>query len=93
MVIESKVIPNAVWRIKCELYYHDGTNNRVLKSDAETFKRECAYIETLNPVIYFNDLECCHWCFDVKLPTGGWLENIRVAWVDGKQIFTGLILV
>jgi hypothetical protein len=35
------------------------------------------FIETFNPGIYHNDLECYLWAFDQMLPSGAWLENIR----------------
>lgn len=35
------------------------------------------YIRRLLPTIYHNDLDCYFWAFDIKLPSGRWLENIR----------------
>ena len=35
------------------------------------------FIKTLADEIYFNDLECYHWMFDARLPSGRFLENIK----------------
>lgn len=35
------------------------------------------YIRRLAPNIFFNDIGFYFWAFDVKLPSGRWLENIR----------------
>lgn len=57
----SKVKPNMVWKIKG---YTPDTGDH-------------EFIRNLAPTIYHNDLECYLWAFDVKLPSGKWLENIR----------------
>ena len=88
--IKSKVIPNARWEIKRETLLIN--RSRALKHSAEIVKAENDFIANYNPTIYCNDLTGENWCFDTKLPTGGWLENIKVIWKDGETIFKALIL-
>lgn len=64
MKIESKA-RKSIWNIK--------TEDEISRSDKE-------FIETFNPEIYHNDLECYLWAFDTKLPSGRWLENIRFSY-------------
>lgn len=40
-------------------------------------EEDADYIRDLVVTIYHNDLECYLWAFDVVLPSGRWLENIR----------------
>lgn len=60
MKINSKVC-DVVWNIE--------TNTSLNKDDIY-------FIENFNPTIYHNDQTCKLWCFDEKLPSGLWLENI-----------------
>lgn len=91
--IKSNVIPNARWEIKKEILYKDGAKkNRALKCNMEIMKADNDFIANYNPVIYCNDLTGREWCFDTKLPTGGYLENIESTWSkDGIRIFRALI--
>ena len=44
-------------------------------------------------MIYCNDMTGEEWCFDTKLPTGGWLENIKATWSkDGVRVFRAAVL-
>lgn len=61
MVLCSNVKPDLTWRING--YTPD-------RGDHD-------FIRNFAPAIYHNDLECYLWAFDVKLPSGKWLENIR----------------
>lgn len=88
--IKSNVIVNAKWEIKREILSING--NRVLKHNEEIIKAENDFIANYNPTIFCNDLTGENWCFDTKLPTGGWLENIKVIQKDGMTIFKALIL-
>lgn len=89
--IESKVIPNARWEIKREILLIDG--NRALKHSQEIVNTENDFIANYNPVIYCNDLTGEEWCFDTKMPTGGWLENIKATWSkDGVRVFRATIM-
>lgn len=89
--IKSKVIPNARWEVKRETLVING--NRALKHNVEIVKTENKFIANYNPVIYCNDLTGEEWCFDTKLPTGGWLENIKVTWnKDGTRVFRATIM-
>lgn len=89
--IKSNVIPNTRWEIKREILLING--NRALKSSEEITKTEHDFIANYNPVIYCNDLTGEEWCFDTKLPTGGWLENIKATWnKDGVRIFKAVIM-
>ena len=88
--IKSNVIPNAKWEIKREILIIDG--NRALKHNEEIVKVENDFIANYNPIIYCNDLTGKNWCFDTKLPTGGWLENITVTWKNGMAVFKALIM-
>lgn len=89
--IKSKVIPNARWEIKRETLVING--NRALKHNAEIVKTENEFIANYNPVIYCNDLTGEEWCFDTKMPTGGWLENIKVTWSkDGTRVFRATVM-
>ena len=92
--IKSNVIPNAIWKIKKEIFWlNNAKKHRALKHNAEIVKAEHDFIVNYNPVIYCNDLTGEEWCFDTKLPTGGWLENIKVTYgKDGTIIFKALIL-
>lgn len=36
------------------------------------------FLTTYVPTIYWNDIECRHWAFDVKLPSGRYLENMQI---------------
>ena len=90
MRIKSNVILNARWEIKRDILTING--NRALKHDTEIVKTENDFIANYNPAIFCNDLTGENWCFDTKLPTGGWLENIKVTWKDGEMVFRALIL-
>lgn len=46
------------------------------------------FIVNLNPTIYWSDDRLCHWCFDTKLPSGRWLENIIVEELDSDDCVT-----
>lgn len=61
MEIESK-LNHFIWNIQI--------GHNISSKDKE-------FIENFNPVIYHNDIECYLWAFDVKLPSGRYLENIR----------------
>ena len=89
--ILSKVIPGARWEVKQEILRTDA-GNRALKTSAETMKADNEFIANLNPVIYCNDLTGEEWCYDTKLPTGGYLENITPTWgADGARVFRAFI--
>ena len=91
MLIKSNVIPNASWEIKREILLVNGS--RALKHNAEIVEAENNFIANYNPTIYCNDLTGELWCFDTKLPTGGWLENIKVSHrKDGIFVFKALIM-
>ena len=93
--IKSNVIPNARWEIKREaLWMDDKTKrNRALKHNPEIVTAENDFIASYNPVVYCNDLTGEEWCFDTKLPTGGWLENIKATWSkDGVRVFRATIM-
>ena len=89
--IKSNVIPNARWEIKRDVLLING--NRVLKHDQKIIEEENSFIASYNPMVYCNDLTGDEWCFDTKLPTGGWLENIKVTWgKDGTRVFRATIM-
>lgn len=89
--IKSNVIPNARWEVKRETLVING--NRALKHNVEIVKTENEFIANYNPKIYCNDLTGEEWCFDTKLPTGGWLENIKATWSkDGTRVFRATIM-
>jgi hypothetical protein len=89
--IESKVIPNARWEIKREILLING--NRALKHSQEIVNTENDFIANYSPMIYCNDLTGGEWCFDTKMPTGGWLENIKATWSkDGVRVFRATIM-
>ena len=93
--IKSNVIPNARWEIKREILWMDSKTkrNRALKHNLEIVNKEDDFIANYNPTIYCNDLTGEEWCFDVKLPTGGWLENIKATWSkDGVRVFRATIM-
>ena len=93
MVIISKAIPNAIWDIDRQIFYANNSKNRMLKHSVEIMRIENEFIRNYNPVIHCNDLTGENWCFDTKLPSGGWLENIRVTTNEsGCQVFKALIL-
>lgn len=62
LILDSKSREGMTWDI---------TAKKELSEDEREF------IESFNPAIYHNDLECYFWAFDVKMPSGRWLENIR----------------
>lgn len=39
-------------------------------------QQDINFIKQFNPCIYHNDLTSKLWTFDIKLPSGKWLENI-----------------
>ena len=92
--VMSSVIPNARWEIQREILYTDEQKrHRALKHNPEIIKAENEFIANYNPVIYCNDLTGEEWCFDTKLPTGGWLENIKTFTNnDGTRVFRTTIL-
>lgn len=91
MRIKSNVVPDARWEIKREILLVNG--NRALKHSTEIVRIENDFIANYNPIIYCNDLTGKEWCFDAKMPTGGWLENIEATWSkDGTRVFKALIL-
>ena len=52
---------------------------RINLHGAELSDPDRAFVQTFHGTIYHNDLECYHWMFDQKMPSGRWLENIRPA--------------
>lgn len=93
--IKSNVIPNARWEVKREILWMDDKTkrNRALKHSPEIVKNENDFIASYNPVVYCNDLTGEEWCFDTKLPTGGWLENIKATWSkDGVRVFRAIVM-
>lgn len=62
ITLKSRVLPDITWKIKSPDYF-------ITEKDRE-------YIKNLNPVVYSNDLTGESWAFDIKLPTGRWLEHI-----------------
>lgn len=93
MVIISKAIPNAIWDIDRQIFYANNSKNRMLKHSVEIMAIENEFIRNYNPVIYCNDLTGENWCFDTKLPSGGWLENIKVTTNEnGCTVYKALIL-
>ena len=93
--IKSEVIPNARWEVHREILWLDPVNKRgrALKHSPEIVKAENDFIANYNPAVFCNDLTGEEWCFDTKLPTGGWLENIRVTWTkDGTRVFRALVM-
>lgn len=49
-----------------------------IDSEKELSTEDVEFIKNYYPVIYWNDVECKHWAFDTKLPSGRWLENITL---------------
>lgn len=93
--IKSNVIPNARWEIKYKIYWRDPVRKRgrMLKVTPEMFKKDTDFIANYNPILYCNDLTGEEFAFDIKLPTGGYLENIKTTWSkDGVRIFRATIL-
>lgn len=90
--IESNAIAGAIWLIDLQNYYNEEQREyRGLPQKAAITDEEREFIQNFDPVIYFNDLTCVHWCFDEKLPSGRYLENIRVEWKNGA-IFKAVIV-
>ena len=48
-----------------------------IDAEKELSADEHEFIKNFYPAIYHNDLECYLWAFDVKMPGGRWIENIR----------------
>ena len=93
--IKSNTIPNTRWEIKREILLKgvNAKESRALKHSLEILKAENDFIANYNPVVYCNDLTGEEWCFDVKLPTGGWLENIQATYgEDGIRIFRATVI-
>lgn len=90
--ITSRKIPDALWAITL-----DGVcspvpcNENALSVKDVITKEDYDFIRDLNPGIYFNDQTCVHWCFDERLPSGRWLENISVEW-RSSLVFKALIV-
>lgn len=61
MTLKSKLNDSITWNIEVK---------------SEITEEDRNFIENLNIDIYHNDLTSQHWCFDTKLPSGKWLENI-----------------
>ena len=55
---------------------HYGFKWNVLLRGKELSDEDKSFIRTYSPQVYWNDVDCHHWCFDTKLPSGRWLENI-----------------
>ena len=60
-VVKSIACPGVTW---------------VINSTDELDKNDIEFISNYSPKVYWHDIECKHWCFDRKLPSGKWLENI-----------------
>lgn len=93
--IKSKVMPDTRWEVRREIFWLDPINKRgrVLKCNAEIQEVENEFIAYYNPVVYCNDLTGEEWCFDKKLPSGGWLENITPTWgKDGVRVYRATII-
>ena len=44
---------------------------------------DLSFLKSHEFIIYWSDTDCHHWSFDVELPSGRWIENIR--WEDGLK--------
>jgi hypothetical protein len=47
-----------------------------ITSDAPLQPEDAQFIAAFFPDIYHSDLDCVHWAYDTKLPSGLWLENM-----------------
>ncbi len=56
---------------------YDGIKWIVTVKDEELSKEDESFIRSYAPLLFWNDLEGFPWCYDTKLPSGRWLENIR----------------
>lgn len=79
VIIKSKVDTCVTWNI-------DYQKKNELLSEADY-----DFIANYNPTIYNNDLTGKEWCFDTKLPSGNWLENISPTYKNGA-VFKALIM-
>ena len=85
--IISRVMDNTEWwivRRKQEKSWEDVVFQRY--HPRELCSEDIAFISESAPSVYCNDLTGKEWCFDQKLPSGIWLENILVGWQDGKRV-------
>lgn len=79
VIIKSKKSADVTWNIDYQ------KKNEILS------EVDYDFIANYIPTIYFNDLTCKEWCFDTKLPSGNWLENIYPEYKNGK-VFEALIV-
>lgn len=49
-----------------------------IKTRSALSQEDWSFIRKLDPVIYWNDIDCYYWAFDTKLPSGRWLENMKI---------------
>lgn len=65
--------------MKRETFYHSKKTGIIwdVMLHAKTTKEDRAFIRAYDPEIFFSDVTGTYWAFDVKLPSGLWLENIR----------------
>lgn len=104
--IYSNIENNIIWKIyqmpfvmiSSEKRYSDGKIMKyaTYESDYGKYnderKKEVEFIKSYCPVIFNNDRTGEQWCFDTKLPTGRWLENITVSTDEkGKMTFYAYI--
>lgn len=100
MIIVSKVV-NAKWdlRYKEQENPFDDQWHKIITGVYEEKKmpvltqEDIEYIENLSPDIYSNDFSGREWCFDVKLPSGIWLENIDVVYREANAVLEAKIFV
>ena len=74
--IKSLSMDDVMWEIKTNVSYLND--------------EDYAYIEDMIPTIYWHNEGGYYWAYDVKLPSGAWLENMRIS--DTLTRITALVL-
>lgn len=68
---------NPTEKMKAVKIEHVGGSIFYLQVGADLSEEDTQFIREFNQPIYCNDLIGKLWCFDTKLPSGRWLENIE----------------
>lgn len=68
---------NSTEKMKTVKIKHVSGSIFYLQVGADLSEKDTHFIREFNQTVYCNDLTGKLWCFDTKLPSGRWLENIE----------------
>ena len=75
--------------INLRVWHTSGEFKWDLKTDKSIDAVDMEFLRNYNPVLYWNDIECYHWIFAFKLPSGRWVDPQEIT--DHCATFKGFV--